>query len=133
MSRGAITTAHLFSLDKRHLLVYCFGMSKLLHPRPDQIIAPELSTKLLSYNGASKSFSVDASQLKGLRMFGQLYYDAADVGVVLNNPTGSKVPFYLKHTDEVEGEVAGWRFEVLPESVAHSPRLAGLKLLIVNS
>lgn len=106
-------------------------MSKLLHPRPDSIIAPELSIELLSYK--SRSFSIDASQLRGHRMFGQLYYDATDVGVVLVNPKGDKVPFYLKHTDEVEGDVTGWRFEVLPESVAHSPKLAGLKLLIVNS
>ena len=106
-------------------------MSKLLHPRPDSIIAPELSIELLSYK--NRSFSVDASQLKGRKMFGQLYYDATDVGVVLVNPNRDKVPFYLKNTDEVEGDVMGWRFEVLPETVAQNPKLSGLKFLIVNS
>lgn len=67
-------------------------------------------------------------------MFGALYNDAADEGIVLTNPkTGQSVPFYLSKVDRNEGDVFGWRFEVLPESVRKDKRLSGLKILIVNT
>jgi len=110
---------------------------KLLHPSPQNIIAPHLTIRGMHFDKVSRTFSVDASQLSPQNsghFMGQLYNDAMDVGVVLDNPhTNRSVPFFLKNVDEREGDVIGWRFEVLGETASRHPELAGLKLLIVNT
>ncbi len=109
----------------------------LLHPSPNNVIAPHLTIRGMSFDKTSRTFSVDASQLSPQtsgHFMGQLYNDAADVGLALDNPhTNRSVPFFLKNVDEREGDVMGWWFEVLPESARKHPELTGLKLLIVNT
>ena len=97
----------------------------------DRYIAPVLDTKRFHFS--SNQFVAEVSELPK-RAWGQLYNDAADAGLLLENrSTGYQVPFFLKGTDiQAEDEVMGWRFEVCPEAVRKNADLAGLTILIIN-
>ena len=106
---------------------------RLLHPSPDNVIAPCVDLKHFNYNLLTRCFVVDASQLQGQRFIDRLYKDATDQGLVLVNPkTGQGVPFVLTRTDG-EVEIMGWHFEVVSETVLKYPSLSSLRILIVNT
>ena len=47
----------------------------------------------------------------GQRLMGKLWDDAADVGFIVQSPTGRKVAFVLDHEDrDREGEITSWVF-----------------------
>lgn len=67
------------------------------------IIGQEINAGKFSWVG--EFGFAELSDLKGCNLFGRLYDDAADVGFVLVNPqTGSKIPFYLDDTENVDGD-----------------------------
>ena len=75
----------------------------------------------------------DASDLGG-PMYGQIYEDACDMGLDVHNPvSGNTARFLFSHAIEVEeDEVQGWVFYPSPKIVRVFPKLAGVKLVILN-
>lgn len=78
----------------------------------------------------------EASEL-GLRpgqAFDQLYDDACDVGLVLQNPrTGNQTRWALSNTDkDGEGDVRFWELVPCPETLRKQPELQGFVLRLFN-
>jgi F0F1-type ATP synthase delta subunit len=90
-----------------------------------------------TYNAAlfdwkKKTPSAEASTL-GLDNFEQIYDDACDVGIMLENPkTNTKAAFFLCETIMTEDEIDGWRLRSIPEHVKKNPRLKDIEIIIWN-
>lgn len=66
---------------------------------------PPISTRGLTYDPAGRRFAVDASDLPAGSV-GQIYHDAADLGLVLaSHRTGREMPMVLSRTERCDGEV----------------------------
>jgi hypothetical protein len=95
-------------------------------------IAPVVPAERLSFDGKTKTFVGEASELG--HFCGQLYDDACDTGVLIENrKTGNKVPFVLAGESRgQEGELQSWEFMVASEAVRRDSKLANLKLVVFN-
>ena len=96
------------------------------------IIAREISTKHFIFKDGC--FIGEASELpNSFNPLGPIYDDACDAGFYLvSEKTGEKLLFTFSHTDGEE-DVCGWNFKVNPTVfVQNKPKLASLKLLIIN-
>lgn len=64
------------------------------------------------YNREEKSFTAEASDLKGFRLFQPMYDDAADVGfVMMSAVSGTEIPFFfVDETRTDEGELVSMNF-----------------------
>ena len=67
-------------------------------------------------------------------LYGRLYHDACDIGLHVHNPrTGKTVLFlYTYAMKNSEGETEGWTFSPDHLDVERFPKLAGMKLVILN-
>lgn len=109
----------------------------IISTRPENcFIAPRIPAKLLDFDATTQTYTQEVSTLAAnsiLRIFGQLYNDAADMGVMLvSQRTGHEVPFVLVREDKHEGETQGWWFQPTLDAVRADARVADLKLLIIN-
>jgi len=74
---------------------------------------------------------IEASQLRGTPLFGQLYDDACDLGFrIRNSKTGAVEAFYLSHEDkDASGEdIYGIHFYPVNPTI----RNWGVRILIIN-
>jgi hypothetical protein len=80
-----------------------------------------------------RSFCAEISSL-GRMPWSQLYDDAIDEGLILENPkTGREVAFVLSNVKhDREGEILQWEFIPLGELVRQNPQLCGVTLMIFN-
>lgn len=94
------------------------------------IIGPRINADRFDYQQDSKTFVEEISTLssgKPVKLWGQLFDDACDLGFVLVSPrTGKEIPFYLSSTDQdCDGDVTGWNFKPVDSSIPFS-------VLIIN-
>lgn len=110
-------------------------MNKIITSYPqDRYIAPRHNSARFTYHAASKTFSAEASDFNGTVIQGQLYDDACDVGLIIENRySGQSVPFHHERDErDHEGELLAEHYAVTPEAVRKDGRLAGLKVVIFN-
>lgn len=89
------------------------------------IFTSQLSTKLFDYNGKSKTFVAEASELPENFAPGNSYSYGKYLPAItlISEKTGAPKVFFLKETDvNREGEIQGWNFYSAD----------GLKALIIN-
>lgn len=91
-----------------------------------------LSTKMLSWNAATKTFAGEISDAKG--SFCRAYPDACDEGVRVCNPdTGAEVMYVTVRSErDNEGDLIALHMEPTPESVRRVPGSKGTKLVLFN-
>lgn len=93
-----------------------------------------LQRHLISYDGRTKQFVTEASNLSRGNFLHRLYPDACDEGVTLYNPaTNVSVDFYMYQSEtSSEGELLSWYLLPTPESLRKVPKLNGVSILIFN-
>lgn len=97
-----------------------------------------ISSDMFHWHKEDNTFSQEISTLQGniplFDPFRRIYDDACDAGFHLESArTGQVITFYHDTTDkDDEGDVAGWWFKVIPEHVHKNPRLAKVRVLIIN-
>jgi len=93
------------------------------------IIAKEISSKFFDYNGRTKVFAAEVSDLPFHPIGSKIYDDACDVGFrMVSERTGEKLLFSLYHVDQnQEYEVQGWWFKAVSKT-----NLSELKVLVIN-
>jgi len=65
--------------------------------------------------------------------FEQIYPDSCDLGfTMVSARTGDMVDFVQVGTDKSGEDIAGWWFEPKPEHVKKNPKVAGMRVLIIN-
>lgn len=73
--------------------------------------ASTTNSMCFTWDAGHRCFSADASDLRGVDLFGRVWPDACDCGFVMQSQrTGAYVLFLLADTMEQDGEVTGWRF-----------------------
>ena len=92
----------------------------------------EVSTDRFSYR--NKMFTTEASLLRDLNCFGQIYDDAADVGFALRNPkTGESAVFaFEKDNIDRDGDVISWVFRPVSEYVRRNAALRNVSVVVFN-
>ena len=102
---------------------------------------PVYDAKLFSWDHASRTASIEASDLRGLgistlaQFFSRVYDDACDVGFGLRSGvTGKTVYFILDYQIEAESArgIACWEFRVAQESANRHPSLKDWTVVIFN-
>lgn len=95
-----------------------------------------ISTKRLSWNGKTKTFAAELSDLHDGFGMERVYDDACDIGLTLHNPdTGKEVTFYLAHeerSNDEDNELRWYEFAVIPEHVRKNRNLDGVKVILFN-
>lgn len=86
-----------------------------------------------SHDDGTKTLVAEASTL-GYHGPRRIYDDACDVGIaVRSHRTGRLVRFYLDSEDmDRTDDVAGWRFQPIPEDARRVPNAARTYVLIIN-
>ncbi len=90
-------------------------------PLPRGVIAPQHSTDRFTYT-SSGAFVAEASDFgPNARIWGQLYNDAADIGLVLiSAKSGARIAFYLdEERKDREGEITEWAFKAVDAKVPY--------------
>lgn len=97
------------------------------------------NTNQFTINKFAKTFVAEASDLRaaGQSLFGQIYEDACDVGLMLeSSKTGSVARFYLEAIETThntdEGEILNWTLLPTSDAVRRHPALNGWKMIIFN-
>ena len=94
---------------------------------------PILSSRF-DFNTTIKTFSTEASSLRGTPFQSQLYDDACDVGFIMKSTkTGNEVTYVLeKEHKDFEGEVIKWTFVPTIESYNKHREAVNTRVVIFN-
>ena len=93
-----------------------------------------ISSDFFTYDGDSKIFVSEASDLGTRFTMRPLYDDACDVGFALMSASTAQVAiFSLDRVEtDTEGETIAWYFTPITESIKENKGLEGTKVIIYN-
>jgi len=93
-----------------------------------------ISTKQLTWNKESKTFSAFISDFGKNFQFERIYPDACDEGItVLSDKTGKTAVFYVKGIQRnYEDGIQYWILEADQKSIKQNPTLKNVKIQIWN-
>lgn len=81
------------------------------------MMARQFSSKQFTYRAESKTFSTFRSDLgiKADQVFGQLYADACDEGILIRSEKTGKIAAYALHHTEIDadGDTQFWEFQAV--------------------
>lgn len=91
------------------------------------------STERFTHNKGAKMFVAEISDLGG-NVFGQIYPDARDLGIILvSDKTGAETKWAMsREMRNWEGDLDGWVLIPIAETLRKTPALLGYEVHILN-
>ena len=92
------------------------------------------SSKHFRYDAHPNTACAEASELApaGQPMFGQLWQDSADLGlIIVDAKTGKEFEFYVDEEHRHDGEIQMWSLKAVPKR-SNSARLNDMEVFVFN-
>lgn len=99
-----------------------------------QLAVRPINVAAFTCSKGSKTFTAEASDLKGCPTLQPLYDDAADIGLALYNPATnvSTVWYWADNEYDREGDLLGSKYMPTYETLRRNPQLEGWTVHILN-